>query len=185
MSLSKVQPTLTTLRILAAIYLLSIYLTLPFTPDIILLLATKIGWKNLSWLLNGLLIMASGIVLILLYQSLKLCTWIWAGLPVLGLGVLASTMEKAVERIHFLQYALFGLLLFLAMGKPTGKKRLWVLVGVFLAGLLDETIQWVLPNRYWDIKDVATDFLGGALGVWLTVYLFSEKNTTSLSEKSS
>ena len=43
-------------------------------------------------------------------------------------------------------------------------------------GLVDEIIQWYLPNRYGDIRDVMMNSLGGISGLWLGQFLYWENN---------
>ena len=43
-------------------------------------------------------------------------------------------------------------------------------------GLVDEIIQWYLPNRYGDIRDVVMNSLGGVSGLWLGQFLYWENN---------
>jgi len=38
---------------------------------------------------------------------------------------------------------------------------------IFLAGAVDEIIQYFLPNRVGDIRDVFFNFVGGLLGLWV------------------
>ena len=50
--------------------------------------------------------------------------------------------------------------------------------GLFImsVGLVDEIIQWYLPNRYGDIRDVMINSLGGISGLWLGQFLYWENN---------
>ena len=43
-------------------------------------------------------------------------------------------------------------------------------------GLVDEIIQWFLPNRYGDMRDVVMNSLGGISGLWLGQFLYWENN---------
>jgi VanZ family protein len=44
---------------------------------------------------------------------------------------------------------------------------------VFIIGLVDEFIQWLLPNRVGDLRDVAMNTIGGLLGIWFGKALYS------------
>ena len=73
---------------------------------------------------------------------------------------------------HLIEYACFGALLYLAL---TNSKNitlfkfaipLAILIGG-LYGITDEIHQAFVPNRYPEIADVVTDFLGSAVGAIL------------------
>ena len=75
--------------------------------------------------------------------------------------------EHPEEAVHLLEYALLSLLVFRALSRTVQDKTIYVscLLMVALFGLLDESIQWLLPSRVWDYKDVAVNVLGGALSI--------------------
>lgn len=108
---------------------------------------------------------------------------VWVALAgiVAGYVVLLSRFDLPEERLHFLEYGLVGGLLFTALlerqkntrgesGELSSRRAfLWPAVGAFvmtgLAGWIDEWIQAVLPNRFYDLRDVAMNAAGGALAV--------------------
>lgn len=74
------------------------------------------------------------------------------------------------EKIHILEYAVLGWFAGRDLIKTSSKIR--KLRGLILAcavciavGILDEAFQKILPNRYFDLRDIALNSLGGALGV--------------------
>jgi len=108
---------------------------------------------------------------------------VWVALAGIAMGsvLLLSRFELPEERLHFLEYGLVGGLVFAALlerqknkrrdssGLPSRCAYLWPAVGAFVmtgvAGWIDEGIQEVLPNRYYDLRDVAMNAAGGALAV--------------------
>ena len=77
------------------------------------------------------------------------------------------------EKIHMLQYGIFGWLLYKALNlhiKNTST-RLYLIGGVtcLIAGALDEVIQAFLPNRYFTWHDV---FINGISGVMVQLYIY-------------
>ncbi len=105
-----------------------------------------------------------------------------AALAVSALAYLAAFLltERAEERVHFLQYGLFGGLVYGALLERRARReeagpaaagfgRLWpaplaiVLTGI--AGWGDEAIQAVLPDRIYDLRDVALNVAAGVLTV--------------------
>jgi VanZ family protein len=116
--------------------------------------------------------------------------WLWRRRPSRGeLLVIAGfaliyalvllNMSRVEERAHFLQYGVVGGLIYaalrerrqnlLATGRPPGfLTRLPALTAIIVTGLLgwgDEGIQAVLPNRYYDLRDLVWNFGAGVLVV--------------------
>lgn len=83
------------------------------------------------------------------------------------------------ERLHFLEYGIFAGFVYQALrerrrsacevGRSPGRRALPPAAGAVLvtaaAGWLDEGIQAVLPTRFYDLRDVAFNALGGILAV--------------------
>ena len=60
------------------------------------------------------------------------------------------------EALHFIEYGVLGILLFRALNHRARDPLVFVaaaLVGATI-GTLDEVVQWVTPQRYWDWRDV-------------------------------
>lgn len=84
-----------------------------------------------------------------------------------------SGMKYPVEKIHFLEYGLLGVLVFLAIVRHMTH---WVSVIislniVFWLGIGDEAIQWALPSRVGEIRDSIINLFSGALGIGLLWFL--------------
>ena len=71
-------------------------------------------------------------------------------------------MEQPEETVHFLEYGVLGVLLFRALRFRIHDSTIFVagaLIGI-LVGIFDEIIQWLVPGRYWDLRDIVLN--GGA-----------------------
>ncbi|MDH7512444.1 MAG: VanZ family protein [Clostridiales bacterium] len=69
------------------------------------------------------------------------------------------------EAIHFLEYGLLGFLLFNALSYSTRDKSVY-LAAFFIGstvGIFDEILQWVVPGRFWDFRDVGLNALAAGL----------------------
>lgn len=65
-------------------------------------------------------------------------------------------MGQPEEAIHFLEYGVLGFLLYRALQPRILDASVFVaaaLVGI-LVGTVDEIIQWIVPGRYWDFRDI-------------------------------
>jgi len=79
---------------------------------------------------------------------------------------LTTRIEKPAERIHFLEYGILGVLIFKATGKGT-KQNIFAIILLVIIAVIDELIQYVLPNRVGDIRDIVMNITGGTIGLWL------------------
>ncbi|MEA2110165.1 MAG: VanZ family protein [Pseudomonadota bacterium] len=83
----------------------------------------------------------------------------------LGISVLSSFfLPFPEERLHLVEYSILGWLLGRALAR-SGKWPVCWGVGVLLVWLIgygDELIQWFLPNRVFDVRDI---FLNGIAGM--------------------
>ena len=84
-------------------------------------------------------------------------------------------LQKApAEAIHFLEYALLGFFLFRALSHHVRDKTIYLTATLFalLIGTFDEILQWIIPQRMWDFRDVGLNALSGGLfqlGIWNVV----------------
>lgn len=77
------------------------------------------------------------------------------------------------ERLHFLTYGLLGWLICWSVeGMEKNENSLWSKTGsllpcllVWLAGGIDELIQWWLPVRVFDVRDIIFNGVAGMLGI--------------------
>lgn len=81
------------------------------------------------------------------------------------------------ERIHFIEYGMLSLFFFRAFSFDIRKKWLnyaLTLSAVSLVGYLDEVVQYILPNRVYDIRDVGLNSLAGFLMLIFILLLGSD-----------
>ena len=124
---------------------------------------------------------AAWIGLVLLRSRPGWRTWVILSAIAAGYVILLSRFKLPEERLHFLEYGIVGGLVFAALlerqkntgdtsgGTPGRRGPLWPAVGAFLingaAGWVDEGIQEIIPNRFYDLRDVAMNAAAGALAI--------------------
>ena len=96
--------------------------------------------------------------------------------PLLLLTYLSLSLDVWVERIHFIEYAVLGLLISRAVNVRTLKGIIATCCLITLIGVVDEIIQWFLPNRVGDMRDVTMNSFGGLSGLWLGQFLYWEQH---------
>ncbi|MEM8773465.1 MAG: VanZ family protein [Pseudomonadota bacterium] len=70
-----------------------------------------------------------------------------------------------VEAVHYVQYGTLSFLLFRAFSHRIRDYSIYAAVTIVgtLAGMIDETIQWLTPDRHFDLRDVWLNFKATAL----------------------
>ncbi len=69
------------------------------------------------------------------------------------------------EAIHVVEYGVLGLLVYRAFTHRVRDHSIYILgsLVVGMIGILDEYIQWVVPSRYYELRDIGINFCAGAL----------------------
>jgi hypothetical protein len=73
--------------------------------------------------------------------------------------------ERPEEAVHLVEYAVLGVLAYRALRMHVRDATVFVSAAilVILVGTVDEIIQWITPERYWDWRDVGINAGTGAL----------------------
>ncbi len=140
--------------------------------------------RNLAGLQGVFLLFAGigGFLLLLrrIYRTqggLPLSTWLrLLGFLGLYLCCVFLSTDLTVDRIHFVEYGILGLLCFHAVSPEHGQARrvAYAMVAVFAIGFLDESVQGLLSSRYYALRDLVIDLLAGFLPMigilWLPLF---------------
>jgi hypothetical protein len=95
-------------------------------------------------------------------------------LPVLILyGILFFRIENIAEKIHLIEYGLLGFMLTSALHDKTDRARSALLAFIIATavGFVDEVIQYFLPNRIFDVRDILFNSGSGLFGIAAYVIL--------------
>ncbi len=152
-----------------AVVLLAIYSTLGLARPLAQLLRERGLISNLFWL--GLFLVA----LTVLWQGLKKRPHkteiaIWLGVMAVYILVMAR-MAIPEERSHLIEYSVVGIIIHEALkerasnGKRIPKPAVLAIFITALAGLIDECIQALLPNRIFDLFDISFNALAGLMAI--------------------
>jgi len=92
--------------------------------------------------------------------------FLWlAAVTVLYVYFILKLWSVPEEAVHFLEYGLLGFFLFRALKFHFHEKCIYFIAFLSgsLVGIFDEILQWMVPLRYWDIRDVGLNALSSAL----------------------
>ncbi len=153
----------------AGAWLAFIYLTIPFARSIQKVVYEQANKTLFLWITFLAFAMAAG----WLIRALLRKQWtarpaqilILAGIGGLYSWIIWSLRTHPEEAFHLVQYGVLSLLLFRALSHRLQDPSIYVvvtLVGASL-GILDELIQWVVPQRVFDYRDIGINVLGAGL----------------------
>ncbi len=96
-------------------------------------------------------------------------------------GAFFLWLEIPEERVHLVEYGFLAFLIFRAVVPDGGNARAYTIAFVLTAlfGWGDEGIQYLLPNRYYQFKDVLLNALSGGMGLWMTFVMRREQPNIS------
>ncbi len=152
--------------IIIAIYIFLIYSTLSVTPLILNFLYTSLEQKFLTIIVNIIFIIITLLIIYFLIKKKKLKISFFLLIFLFLILFWITQIEKPAERIHFLEYGILGVLIFKATGEKV-KQNIFGIILLVMIAVIDELIQYMLPNRVGDIKDVIMNIIGGIIGLWL------------------
>ena len=148
-------------------YVLFIYISLPFMPGLWGELSRYTG--NFANYFAAIILGIFGLFIIfyLISKQKDIRNFVWLATLASAYTIGLSRLELSIERVHFLEYGLLSLFVFRALKHNIRDKSiyLWSGIIVFCLGFLDEGIQYVLPNRVYETKDVIVNGVAGILGL--------------------
>lgn len=156
-------------------YVLLIYISLPYARVVLNEIYAVAGIRFLNYLFLFLSFVIFVLFIYLFRQKGRyLCLALFLSFFILvGANLFLKFPE---ERIHFIEYALLGSFVFFACKNTSFFEKYVIffsMILVFIFGALEEIIQYFLPNRVGDVRDVVMNFVGGIWGVLLAKFYSS------------
>ena len=92
-------------------------------------------------------------------------------------GLVLYILELPEEQVHFIEYGILSALIYVALTHDINNKSIYFLsaIIVFVFGTIDEVIQWVLPNRCFDIRDLIMNGIAGILAQLLIATVIKKR----------
>jgi len=79
--------------------------------------------------------------------------------------VMQSQLQTPAEALHFFEYGILGFLLFRAWSHDVRDWLIYPIAAISLVMIasVDEFIQWMVPGRYWDFRDIRLNMMAGVI----------------------
>jgi hypothetical protein len=148
---------------------LAIFFTVPLARKIQNFVTTHIGRSFFGYVVlfaAAITFLALGYFLYFRLKIRRLSNYVWLGLiSAFYVYFTLKLWANPEEAIHFIQYGLLGFFLFRALHHHIDDNGIYLagfLLGT-LIGTFDEILQWIVPGRYFDLRDVGLNALSSAL----------------------
>ena len=146
---------------------LLIFCIIPFAREIQLFFANQFGGELFLYIVwMAVLVVCSLATINLRRRGLPASAYLWLIAVCAGLGTYAYALRNnPVEAIHLVEYGLLGLLVYRALVHRIRDYSVYVAAAlvVGMIGIIDEWIQWIVPSRYWGLRDLQINLVAGGL----------------------
>ncbi len=146
---------------------LLIFCITPFAREIQLFLENQFGGELFLYIVwMAVLVGCSLATINLRRRGLPASAYLWLIAVCAGFGTYAYALRNIpVEAIHLVQYGLLGLLVYRAFVHRIRDYSVYVAAAlvVGMIGIIDEWIQWIVPSRYWGLRDLQINLVAGGL----------------------
>jgi len=184
MALRKLDP-----RLVAALWIGLIYATIPFVRGLREAFAARWPVELIAYAVVVIVIGAGVAAIVVLrrhQEHISLADILWlVGVAAVIVLWTHRLMGQPEEAVHFLEYGVLGVLLFRAFDDRVPDPTVYAaatLTGL-LVGTVDETIQWLVPGRFWDVRDIVLN--GGAVALaQVAIWRLLERPSKAISRSS-
>ena len=145
-----------------------LYGTLPVMPAVVAFLNNNINLELYISTLFGIFAAGLFFAAIRVFQKNIFC-YIWMLFLLAVYNFAIHHLYIIVERIHFIQYGILTFFVFHALDMSLDKQFSYSLSFLYItcSGCIDEIIQFYLPNRVCDFKDILLNAFAGILALCL------------------
>ena len=142
----------------------AVFATVPYVRDVTNYVREEWNSEVFTYIVAAIVILFSAVAIALLLKqrqkSLSRYAWLLAIAALIVYQTFELKASSPEEAIHFLQYGILSLLLYRAFVHRISDYSIYVaatIVGTFV-GMIDETIQWLTPGRYFGLEDIWLNF---------------------------
>ena len=143
------------------------FVTVPYVRVAQAYVSDNLGDGFFTYIVVAVVLLAATLTLYSIRQRLTFwsCFWLVGTAVVLVYLAFGLAAVSPVEAVHYVQYGTLSVLLFRAFSHRVRDYSIYVVVTLTgtLVGMIDETIQWLTPERVFDLRDVWLNLKATAL----------------------
>ncbi len=157
--------------LLAAAWSLLIFATIPLANTVQHAIDRRFGPRSFLVLVlaaGGLGTVVAGRALARWGTRPRAAGYAWLAAVASAFGAATWSMRgNPEEAVHFVEYGVLGVLLYRALVHRVRDATVYPCAALLAAivGTVDEAIQWLTPERYWALRDVALNLAGATLAL--------------------
>lgn len=150
------------------LWTLLIFLTIPFARTMRNFVRDIWGMQAFEYLVIFIIVAAAAVAIAYLMR-LRVYSpgnYLWLFITsCLFVGSTIRLRDNPEEAIHFVEYGVLGLLLYRALTHRIRDGSIYFAAAIIgaIIGTADEAIQWVVPRRYWGLRDIGLNVFGVSL----------------------
>ena len=150
-----------------ALWSLVIFSTIPFARALIDTVDERIGLQVFLYVTVSLVLVGGAVAFAnLRKRQLPATAYLWLfAVSAAFIAYAYYLRDIPEEAIHVAEYGFLGFLVYRALVHRIHDYSIYfvatLIVGI--VGIMDEYIQWVVPSRVFDLRDIRTNFIAGAL----------------------
>jgi hypothetical protein len=145
-----------------------IFVTIPFARSLQRSLTSLLGHQ--VYTMGVIAWVAAGLVLSVIYfyrkRTASYGNYLWlAGVAGTYVWCILKLNLVPVETIHFVQYGLLGIFAYRALSHTVRDASIYFAAAIIcgIVGIADESVQWIVPMRFWGWNDIWLNSLSGLL----------------------
>jgi hypothetical protein len=150
-----------------AMGVLFIYSTIPVARALREVVGEQLGLKFFLYFTIALTVAAGVLAFFnLRKRKLPVNAYLWlSGVVIAYIVYIYHLRGIPEEAIHVAEYGAIGMLVFRTLTHRVRDFTIYIIATLIvgMVGIVDEYIQWVAPSRYFDMRDIAINFLAGGM----------------------
>ncbi len=146
-------------------YVIFLFLSLPFAGPFARYLRKEVfGPDLMGKIVIIFLFIVFLITLFFIFKNKGFKKFLISFLILLFLFIFSFYVKTPEEKLHLFEYFLLGILCYKSFKNP-----FLIIFLIFTIALADEFVQYLLPMRYGDLKDVLSNIIGGGAGFLICI----------------
>ncbi len=154
-------------------------------PILNFLKATLGSYLNLSIVIIFLILLSLVLVHIISNRErYSVSQYLWFAFISCLYGLAIYIVDVPEEQVHFIEYGILSGLIYIVLTHDIHNNVYVCFLTVFIVfvfGAVDEVIQWILPNRIFDIRDILINGISGILVQLLIAMVISKRKAVLIS----
>jgi len=150
------------------IWSLIIFVTIPLARALQKFVYQQWGRETFTYVVIVAIViaLASSAIYLRRRRTVPRASYLWLlAVATIFIGYTIELRKSPEEAFHFVQYGLLGILVYRALTHRFHDVSIYFAAAIIcgIIGIMDETIQWLTPRRFWGLLDIWLNFFAASL----------------------